>query len=112
MASPVSDVLRVNNLRVSYHTPNGEVRAVDGVSFGLAPHERLGLVGESVSRKSTIALALMRLIRPPGEIEGGSIRLEDVDLLALGPEGMRRLGLATIALGLSRRNPSGCRKHD
>jgi peptide/nickel transport system ATP-binding protein len=74
------------------------VKAVDGVSFGILPDERLGLVGESGSGKSTIALALMRLIRPPGKIQGGSVQLDGVDLLAVGEEQMRRLRLATIAL--------------
>ncbi len=93
-----TDVLQVEDLRVWYHTPRGPVKAVDGVSFGLLPEERLGLVGESGSGKSTIALALMRLIRPPGEIHSGSVRLDGVDLLAVGDEQMRRLRLATIAL--------------
>jgi len=93
-----AEVLRVEDLRVSYHTPNGPVRAVDGVSFDLMPQERLGLVGESGSGKSTIALALMRLIRQPGEIEGGNVYLDGVSLLDLDGEGMRRLRLATIAL--------------
>ena len=66
--------------RVYYH-PRGAVQAVDGVSFSLAPGERLGLVGESGSGKSTIALALMRLIRPPGRIEGGEVWLDGIDLL-------------------------------
>src|SRR5262249_35919595 len=70
-----TELLRVEDLRVSYHTPTGPVRAVDGVSFDLMPQERLGLVGESGSGKSTIALALMRLIRQPGEIEGGNVYL-------------------------------------
>jgi peptide/nickel transport system ATP-binding protein len=93
-----TDVLQVKDLRVWYHTPRGPVKAVDGVSFGILPDERLGLVGESGSGKSTIALALMRLIRPPGKIQGGSVQLEGVDLLAVGEEQMRRLRLATIAL--------------
>ena len=54
------------------------MQAVDGVSFDLAPGERLGLVGESGSGKSTIALALMRLIKPPGRIEGGEVLLDGV----------------------------------
>ena len=50
------------------------------------PDERLGLVGESGSGKSTIALALMRLIRPPGKIEGGQVVLDGVNLLELPEE--------------------------
>lgn len=93
-----AEVLRVNDLRVWYHTTRGPVKAVDGVSFGLLPHERLGLVGESGSGKSTIAFALMRLIRPPGRIEGGEVLLDDVNLLEVSDEQMRRLRLAAIAL--------------
>jgi oligopeptide/dipeptide ABC transporter ATP-binding protein len=92
-----AELLRVEDLRVSYHTPSGPLRAVDGVSFDLMPQERLGLVGESGSGKSTIALALMRLIRQPGQIEGGSVYLDGVNLLELDAEAMRRLRLATIA---------------
>ena len=98
MAAVASEVLRVEDLRVSYHTPRGAVRAVDGVSFGVLPDERLGLVGESGSGKSTIALALMRLIRPPGMIEGGEVRLDGVNVLEVSEEHMRRLRLAAIAL--------------
>ena len=93
-----SAVLRVQDLRVWYHTRQGPVKAVDGVSFDLLPGERLGLVGESGSGKSTIALALMRLIRPPGAFEGGSVELDGASLLDLSEEQMRRLRLATIAL--------------
>ncbi|MBV9578150.1 MAG: ABC transporter ATP-binding protein [Chloroflexi bacterium] len=92
------EVLKVEDLRVSYFTERGPVKAVDGVSFGVLPSERLGLVGESGSGKSTIALALMRLIRPPGVIEGGQVQLDGVNLLELGDDQMRRLRLATLAL--------------
>jgi oligopeptide/dipeptide ABC transporter ATP-binding protein len=88
----------VQDLRVWYHTPRGPVKAVDGLSFALMPDERLGLVGESGSGKSTIALALMRLIRPPGKIESGQVWLEGVNVLDLTEEQMRRLRLASIAL--------------
>jgi peptide/nickel transport system ATP-binding protein len=91
-------VLEVRDLRVSYAHPLGAVRAVDGVSFSLAPGERLGLAGESGSGKSTLALAILRMIRPPGRIEGGSVRLDGVELSALDNEAMRRLRLAGIAL--------------
>ena len=68
IASTSPEVLRVEDLKVYYHTPDGSVKAVDGVSFTLLANERFGLVGESGSDKSTIALALMRMIRPPGKI--------------------------------------------
>jgi peptide/nickel transport system ATP-binding protein len=93
-----ADLLRVDDLRVWYNTPRGPVKAVDGVSFGLLPDERLGLVGESGSGKSTIALALMRLIRPPGKIQGGKVQLDNINLMEVPDEEMRRLRLATIAL--------------
>ncbi len=93
-----TDTLRVEDLRVYFHTPRGAVRAVDGVSFDLKPHERLGFVGESGSGKTTIALALIRLIKPPGKIEGGRVSLGDTDVLALSEEEMRQLRLADIAM--------------
>jgi peptide/nickel transport system ATP-binding protein len=98
MGAVATEVLQVEGLRVWYHTPRGPVKAVDGVTFGLLPDERLGLVGESGSGKSTIALALMRMIRPPGRIEGGRVQLDGVNVLELADEPMRRLRLATIAL--------------
>jgi oligopeptide/dipeptide ABC transporter ATP-binding protein len=91
-------ILQVEDLRVWYHTQRGPVKAVDGVTFGVLPEERLGLVGESGSGKSTVALALMRLIRPPGKIEGGSVRLDGLNLLEVPEDQMRRLRLATLAL--------------
>ena len=92
------DILQVQNLSVNYHTPRGAVQAVHDVSFDLGAGERLGLVGESGSGKSTIALALMRLIKPPGRIEQGSIVLDGVELLPLSDEEMRKMRLAVIAL--------------
>ena len=91
-------VLKVRDLRVYYHTPRGPVKAVDGVSFNLLPEERFGLVGESGSGKTTIALALMRMIRPPGRIEGGHVDLVGIELLSVTEEHMRRLRLAAIAM--------------
>ncbi|MBA2278054.1 MAG: ABC transporter ATP-binding protein [Chloroflexia bacterium] len=91
-------VLLVEDLKVYYHTAAGPVKAVDGVGFGLAAGERFGLVGESGSGKSTIALALMRLIRPPGQIEDGAVLLGDTNLLDLSEEQMRRMRLAEISL--------------
>jgi peptide/nickel transport system ATP-binding protein len=93
-----TDVLEVEDLRVYYHTPRGAVRAVDGVTFTVKAGERLGLVGESGSGKTTIALALMQLIRPPGRIEGGHVFVDGQDLIGLSDEQMRQRRLAVIAM--------------
>ena len=93
-----ADVLSVRDLRVYYHTPRGAVRAVDGVTFDIKAGERLGLVGESGSGKTTIALGLMRLIRPPGRIESGEVLVDGTDLLQLNDEQMRQRRLAVIAM--------------
>ncbi len=94
----MTSILEVDDLKVHFSTSRGPVKAVDGVSFALDPGERLGLIGESGSGKSTIALATMRLIKPPGRIVAGRILLDGVDLLELTDEEMRRQRLAKIAL--------------
>ena len=94
----IPDVLRVEGLTVRYHTPAGAVRAADRLTFNLRAGERLGIAGESGSGKSTMALSLLRLIKPPGHIEAGSVWLEGRDLLTLPEEEMRRQRLARIAL--------------
>jgi oligopeptide/dipeptide ABC transporter ATP-binding protein len=83
-------LLRVDDLRVTYRGERGEVRAVDGVSFELgAGGEALGLIGESGSGKSSLALALVRLL-PPSALVTGSARLGGVELLSLPVERYRR----------------------
>jgi peptide/nickel transport system ATP-binding protein len=91
-------VLDVRDLRVSYHTAAGPVRAVNGVSFFLRRGERLGLVGESGSGKTTTALSLMRLLQESAAIEGGQVLLDGVDLLQLSEEEMRLARFADISL--------------
>ncbi len=94
-------VLEVGNLGVSYYTDAGRTKAVDGVNLTLYAGERLGLVGESGCGKSTMALALMRMIKPPGRIESGSAIVGDekerVDLLKLSEAGMLQARLSRIA---------------
>ncbi|MHC4846869.1 MAG: ATP-binding cassette domain-containing protein, partial [Planctomycetota bacterium] len=76
-------LLEVEDLRVSFKTDDGVVRAVQGVSYSLDRGETLGIVGESGCGKSVSTMALMRLIpTPPGKIEG-SVRFDGIDVLAL-----------------------------
>jgi oligopeptide/dipeptide ABC transporter ATP-binding protein len=93
-----TDVLRVQGLVVHYHTPLGAVKAADNVSFSLRAGERLGFVGESGSGKSTMALAILRMIKPPGRIEAGDVWLEGVNVMSLSEDEMRRVRLARIAM--------------
>src|SRR6185312_5894666 len=85
-------LLEVTNLRTSFHTRYGIVRAVNDVSFSLEKGDTLGIVGESGSGKSVTCYSLMRLIpQPPGKIEGGSAVFDGVDLLKASPEQLRRI---------------------
>jgi oligopeptide transport system ATP-binding protein len=85
-------LLEVDNLRTYFHTRNGVVRAVDGVSFSVAPGETLGIVGESGSGKSVSQYSLLGLIPcPPGRIESGSARFDGVDLLHCSEAAQRRI---------------------
>ena len=92
------NVLEVENLKVYYDTDAGQVKAVDDVSFTLKRGERMGLVGESGSGKTTMAMALMRLHKPPAIIAGGTVRLDGLSLLDLNEEEMRQTRLRDIAL--------------
>jgi oligopeptide/dipeptide ABC transporter ATP-binding protein len=87
-----ASLLGIEDLSVSFHTPEGVARAVDGVSFELERGDSLGIVGESGCGKSVTSLSILRLIpSPPGVIESGRIRFEDRNLLELDPEGMRKI---------------------
>ncbi|MGN6488646.1 MAG: ABC transporter ATP-binding protein [Devosia sp.] len=91
-------ILEVKDLNVHYDTGKGPAKAVNDVSFSLRPGERLGLIGESGSGKTTMATALMRLTKPPGRIVSGSVELDGVDLLKLSPKELREVRLRDIAL--------------
>lgn len=93
----MNPVLRVVDLEVSYYTDAGRAKALDGVSLTLNQGEKLGLVGESGSGKSTMALAMMRMIKPPGRIEAGQVIVGDTDLTMLSDEDMLKARLSKIA---------------
>ena len=76
----------------------GLVRAVDDVSFHIEEGELLGLVGESGCGKSITALSVMRLIYPPGQIAGGSIRFKGEELTTASDERLRQIRGNDIAM--------------
>jgi len=90
-------ILEVRDLQVSYYTDAGRAMALAGVSFSLNPGEKLGLVGESGSGKSTMALAMMRMIKPPGRIEGGQVIVDGINLRDLSEQEMLQARLSKIA---------------
>jgi len=92
-------LLEVEDLRTSFHTRNGVVRAVDGVSFCIDRGETLGIVGESGSGKSVTCLSLLGLVpQPPGRIEGAGAVLEGIDLLRCPREILRGIRGRRIAM--------------
>ena len=91
MASPAREpLLAVRGLKVSFVTPRATLAAVDGIDFDVAPGEVLGLAGESGSGKSLTLRALLRLVRPPGRVEG-EIRWRGRDLLRLSEAAMHKV---------------------
>ncbi len=92
-------LLDVKNLRTSFHTRNGIVRAVNDVSFSLEKGETLGIVGESGSGKSVTCYSLMGLVpQPPGRIESGSAVFDGTDLLKYPLEQLNRIRGKRIAM--------------
>ena len=84
-------VLRVHDLTTCFDGDETTVLAVDRLSFDLMPGETLGLVGESGCGKSVTSLSIMRLLRAPGRVAGGSIEFDGQDLLALPEKAMRAI---------------------
>ena len=82
-------LLEVNNLRTSFFTDAGEVKAVNGVSFTLDRGKVLGIVGESGSGKSVTAYSIMQILAGTGKIVGGSIKLDGQELVGAGEKVMK-----------------------
>ncbi len=85
-------LLELRDLKTHFHTPDGVVKAVDGVTYSLKAGETLGVVGESGCGKSVTALSILRLIpEPPGRITGDGIFFEGRDLTKLATKDLRRI---------------------
>ena len=94
-----SHLLEVDDLKMYFHTEDGIVRAVDGVSYTLDRGETLGVVGESGSGKSVTAMTIMGLISmPPGKIEGGDVRYRGRSILEMSEEEMQHVRGNDIAM--------------
>jgi peptide/nickel transport system ATP-binding protein len=98
LVSSVGTLLEVDGLRVSFLTPQGQVRVLDGVSFSVSPGRLTGLVGESGSGKTVSVLSIMRLLPENARVTGGSITFDGQDLLRLSEAEMRAIRGARIAM--------------
>lgn len=91
-------VLAVNNLKVTFHTYAGDVKALDGVELSVRKGELLGLVGESGCGKSVTALAIVGLLPPNAEIVSGEALLNGKNLLGMGKDDLRLTRLRDVAI--------------
>ncbi|MEB3101762.1 ABC transporter ATP-binding protein [Paenibacillaceae bacterium T2] len=92
-------LLEVTNLQTYFHTPNGVVKAVNGVQFSMEPGEIMALVGESGSGKSITGLSIMGLVpKPNGRIVDGQIRFEGRDLASMKEKELRKIRGQDIAM--------------
>jgi peptide/nickel transport system ATP-binding protein len=98
LAIPDAPLLEVRDLKTHFRLRDGWVRAVDGVSFGLADGEALGLAGESACGKTTTALSLMQLLPSNGQIRGGSIELFGIDLAQKSEKALQRYRWREISM--------------
>ncbi|KJB88658.1 peptide ABC transporter ATPase [Paenibacillus sp. E194] len=93
-----NNLIEFRNLRTNFYTSSGVVRAVNDVSFSIKEGETLCVVGESGCGKSVTAMSLMRLVSPPGKVEGGQILYNGKDLLGIKEREMRQIRGNEIAM--------------
>ena len=87
----MANLLEVIDLRTSFFTPSGEVKAVDGVSFTLNEGTVLGIVGESGSGKSVTAYSILQILTHPGRIVSGSVKFRGQELVGISENEMRKI---------------------
>jgi oligopeptide transport system ATP-binding protein len=98
-SGPPAPLLELEDFKLHFHTQDGIVKAVDGVSFSLEKGETLSVVGESGSGKSVTAMSVMGLVpMPPGKIVGGDIRFKGQSLLNVRDKQLRSLRGNSIAM--------------
>ena len=98
MSTTTETLLQVRDLRVSFRTEDGTVRAVDNVSFDLQQGQVLAIVGESGSGKSVTAMTMMGLTRSPNASFEGSARLGETELIGASDDQMRKIRGAEMAM--------------
>jgi peptide/nickel transport system ATP-binding protein len=91
-------LIEIEDLVVDYPLPRGVARAVDHVSLSIDAGEMVGLAGESGCGKSTVAQAILRVLRPPGEISGGRILFQGTDIASLRPQELRKFRWRNVSL--------------
>src|SRR5947208_2786917 len=89
--APMSALLEVAHLKVTFPSRHGTLTALDDISFAIAPGEVLSVVGESGAGKSLTGAAIIGLLEPPGRIAAGEILLEGARIDNLSPEALRRI---------------------
>ena len=93
-----ADVLEIRDLKVTFHTYAGDVKALDGVQLNVKKGELLGLVGESGCGKSVTTLSIVGLLPPNAEVVSGRVLLGGVDLLKSSKEEIRKARLSDVAI--------------
>ena len=84
-------LLEIENFTVDFLSDSGKVRAVSDVTFTIKKGEIVGLVGESASGKSTLAMSMLKLLPPNAEVVSGNIRFQNLDVLEIDQDDMRKI---------------------
>ena len=86
----MSDLLKVENLKMYYHTSKGQVKAINDISFDMKKGETLGIVGESGCGKTSLGTSLLGMPSIPGKYESGKIIIDGENIIDLKEEYIRK----------------------